>query len=110
MTKGLAICLSILLGLLSTWALGFGQIIENPAKPVARNAGRILKLKESVRIEDVGGEYFFRYPRIIKMAPEDLERLATQIGPLLVVRSALGLETPRDVGWKGRTESINDNG
>ena len=41
---------------------------------------------------------------------EDLERLATQIGPLLVVRIALGLETLRDVGWKGRTESINDNG
>jgi len=47
-----------------------GQTFENPSKPVARNAGRILKLKESVRIEDVGGEYFFRYPRIIKMAPD----------------------------------------
>jgi len=47
-----------------------GQTFENPSKPVARNAGRILKLKESVRIEDVGGEYFYRYPRILKMAPD----------------------------------------
>jgi hypothetical protein len=70
MRKRLRTVLIILVGLLSVCALGFGQIIERPAKPVSRNAGRIIKLSPSVLIEDVGGEYFFKNPRIIKMAPD----------------------------------------
>lgn len=58
MTKGLATCLSILMGLLSAGAVGFGQIIENPATPIAKNAGRIVTLKEEMRIEDTGAGYF----------------------------------------------------
>lgn len=42
----------------------------NSSKPLAENAGRVLRLEEAVRIEDAGGEYFFRYPRIIKRGPD----------------------------------------
>ncbi|MGB8957677.1 MAG: 6-bladed beta-propeller [Candidatus Aminicenantales bacterium] len=70
MKKGLGTSLIFLVGLLSVSALGFRQIIERPAKPVSENAGRIIKLNPSVLIEDVGGEYFFKNPRIIKMAPD----------------------------------------
>jgi hypothetical protein len=62
--------LAKLAGLLSVCVLGFGQIIENPARPMSKKAGRILKLSASVLIEDVGGEYFFKYPRTIKKAPD----------------------------------------
>jgi hypothetical protein len=70
MKKWPGTCLIILMGLLSVCASGFGQIIENPAKPASRTAGRILGLRASILIEDVGGEYYFKYPRIIKMAPD----------------------------------------
>ncbi len=60
MKKGLGSGLVILVGLLSVCALGFGQIIENPAKPIAKNAGRIVTLKEELRIEDVSSDFFFK--------------------------------------------------
>jgi hypothetical protein len=61
-----------ILALASCGVLLFGaeQTLENPAKPAAKNAGRILKLKETIRIEDSGGEYFFKYPRIVKTASD----------------------------------------
>ena len=63
MKKGLGTCLIVLMGLLSVCALGFGQIIENPAKPMAKNAGRIVTLKEELRIEDTGAELLLQEPR-----------------------------------------------
>jgi hypothetical protein len=69
MKKGLGTSLIILMDLLSVCALGFGQIIENPAKPIAKNAGRIVTLKEELRIEDTGAGYFFKNPGPIRVSP-----------------------------------------
>lgn len=68
MRKGLGTGLSILAGLLSAWSWGFGQIIENPAKPTAKNAGRVLDLSEVWRITDEGGEFYFQSPRRLQIA------------------------------------------
>jgi len=38
------------------------QTIENPKKPLAPNAGRVLPLKEVTRITDEGGKFFFVAP------------------------------------------------
>lgn len=54
------------------------QIIENPERPLSKNAGRILKLKEELRITDVGGEFFFQYPNNIKVAPDGSIFIADQ--------------------------------
>jgi hypothetical protein len=35
-------------------------VIENPAKPISENAGRIVTLKEDLRIEDTGEGFFFK--------------------------------------------------
>jgi hypothetical protein len=60
---------SVLTALLSVCALGSGQIVENPAKPMAANAGRIVTLKEELRIEDTGAGYFFKNPGPIRVSP-----------------------------------------
>lgn len=46
------------------------EIIENPAKPLAREAGRVLKLTEVWRITDESGEFYFRYPHNLKIADD----------------------------------------
>ncbi len=69
MKKGLGTGLIILMGLLLPCASGFGQIIENPEKPIAANAGRIVTLKEELRIEDTGANYFFKNPGSIRVSP-----------------------------------------
>ena len=45
-------------------------VIENPEKPLSKNAGRVLKLKEVLRITDESGGYYFKgmYPRELKVA------------------------------------------
>jgi hypothetical protein len=60
--------LIILVGWLSACPLGFGQIMENPAKPTAKNAGRVLDLVEVWRIADKGGEFHFQSPRRLQIA------------------------------------------
>jgi hypothetical protein len=45
------------------------EMIENPDKPLSNKAGRILKLKEVLRIGDVGDEYYFRFPTNLKVSP-----------------------------------------
>jgi hypothetical protein len=45
------------------------EAVKNPDKPSSPNAGRVLGLKEELRITDAGGEYFLRSPRFIKTAP-----------------------------------------
>jgi hypothetical protein len=54
---------------LSISAVGSAQVIENPAKPIAANAGRIVTLKEELRIEDTGTGYFFKNPGLIRVSP-----------------------------------------
>ncbi len=46
------------------------EIIENPEKPLGKNAGRIVELKEVMRIDDTGGDYYFQSPRNIKIAQD----------------------------------------
>lgn len=45
------------------------NIIENPAKPLSRNAGRIVTLKEELRIKDTGAGFFFKNPGSIRVSP-----------------------------------------
>jgi len=45
-------------------------IIENPKKPSSENAGRIVELVELMRIDDVGGDFYFKYPRNPKVSPD----------------------------------------
>lgn len=47
-----------------------GQIIENPAKPVAKDAGRVLALTEVWRITDDSGEFYLKNPRELRIAEE----------------------------------------
>lgn len=63
--KGLVVFLGILL---SASAAGLAQIVENPAKPIAKNAGRVLDLSEVWRITDDGGEFYFRRPYNLQIA------------------------------------------
>jgi len=46
------------------------EIIENPEKPLSNKAGRILELKEEVKISDENGDFFFRFPYDASMNEE----------------------------------------
>jgi hypothetical protein len=46
------------------------QVIENPEKPLAKNAGRVLKLQEVWRINDDSGEFYFKYPSQLQIAAD----------------------------------------
>ena len=47
-----------------------GQIIENPAKPPAKNAGRVVTPQEVVAISDEGtSDYYFKWPRRLRTGP-----------------------------------------
>ncbi len=67
MKRLLVIILFISIFVFSTFAQ---EIIENPEKPLSENAGRIVELKEVMRIDDIGGDYYFQSPRNIKVAPD----------------------------------------
>lgn len=58
--------------MLMSWAASAGaqSVIENPAKPQAKDAGRILKLAEAWRINDESGEFFFKYPHNLQIADD----------------------------------------
>jgi hypothetical protein len=47
-----------------------GQVIENPGKPLAKNAGRQVKITEVLRIVDQGGDFYFKSPHYLKAAPD----------------------------------------
>jgi hypothetical protein len=55
-----ALLISILL--IPAVALSAQDIVENPDKPSSPNAGRILPLKEIMRITDEEGRFFFKQP------------------------------------------------
>jgi len=60
-----------LTGLLAICAfLSAQDVIINPDKPLNPKAGRVLELREEMRITDEGGEFFLRRPRIVKAAPD----------------------------------------
>ncbi|MCJ7580478.1 MAG: 6-bladed beta-propeller [Candidatus Aminicenantes bacterium] len=45
------------------------EIIENPEKSLSKNAGRVLELKEVLRITDESGEFYFSRPYNLQIAP-----------------------------------------
>jgi hypothetical protein len=51
-------------------AVVFAQVVENPAKPKAKNAGRILQLTEVWKITDAGGEFFLKYPHNLQFVED----------------------------------------
>ncbi len=67
MKKALSVILCVLMfsSLLSAQA-----VIENPEKPSGRNAGRMVELVELMQIDDVGGDFYFKYPRNPKISPD----------------------------------------
>jgi outer membrane protein assembly factor BamB len=55
--------------LMLAFVIGFPQeIVENPEKPPAKNAGRVLELKEVWRITDESGQFYFKYPYQLQIA------------------------------------------
>lgn len=44
--------------------------VQVPDKPLNPEAGRILRLKEDLRITDEGGGFFIKYPRLVRAAPD----------------------------------------
>jgi hypothetical protein len=59
------------IGSVVTLAVGEGQIIENPAKPKAANAGRVVVAEEVLAISDEGtSEFYFYWPRDPRTAPD----------------------------------------
>ena len=62
MRKSFAL-LSLVIFLLSIPSVSIGQIIENPSRPLANDAGRVLKLTEVWRITDEGGDFYLQAPR-----------------------------------------------
>ena len=44
------------------------EIIENPEKPLNKDAGRALELEEEMRITDEGGDFYFSMPRSLKIS------------------------------------------
>jgi len=46
------------------------QVIENPEEPLNKNAGRVLHLKEEMRVSDEQGGFYFKEPENIKIAPD----------------------------------------
>ncbi|MCJ7617680.1 MAG: hypothetical protein MUO43_14205, partial [Desulfobacterales bacterium] len=54
---------AILLSLFLTFSFTSAQdIIENPEKSLSKNTGRVLELKEVLRITDESGEFYFSRP------------------------------------------------
>ena len=47
------------------------EIIENPVKPENPKAGRIVHLKEILRINDDGQDLIFKYPSYLSVEPDD---------------------------------------
>lgn len=57
-----------------SFALGLSAqaIVENPEKPPAKSAGRVVRLEEVLKISDEGtNRYYFKYPRSLRIAPDD---------------------------------------
>jgi hypothetical protein len=59
---------ALVLAVLSS-AAAAQALVENPAKPSSRNAGRVVSLKEEMRIEDMGEGFYFKRTRAIRVSP-----------------------------------------
>jgi len=57
--------------LLTLAVFGFGQVVENPARPLAKDAGRVIAPQEVLAISDEGrSDYYFKYPQQLATAPD----------------------------------------
>jgi hypothetical protein len=66
--RGLSVCLALLLGIP---VIGRTQPrVDNPARALAKNAGRIVKLEEVLRIRDDGEKAIFRTPQDLAIGPD----------------------------------------
>jgi hypothetical protein len=45
------------------------EMIENPKKPLSKNAGRVVRLEEVHEITDESGEFYFKHPGNFRVAP-----------------------------------------
>jgi len=48
------------------------KVIENPERPAAKNAGRVVKLTEVWRVGDEGGGFYFKYPGRLRVGPDGM--------------------------------------
>lgn len=46
------------------------MVVYNPKEPLSENAGRVLQLTEELRITDSQGDFYFKSPDNIKIAPD----------------------------------------
>ncbi|MCX6575509.1 MAG: 6-bladed beta-propeller [Candidatus Aminicenantes bacterium] len=59
------------LGMITFTTMLAGQsVVDNPAKPAAKNAGRTVALEEIVTVRDGGEAFYFEWPRHIQAAPD----------------------------------------
>jgi hypothetical protein len=58
------------------------EVVANPALPVHKNPGRVLKVREKLRIRDTGDTFYFKGPGSPEIAP-DGSIFIKQIGQLL---------------------------
>ena len=56
------------------------EIIVNPEKPLSNNVGRILELKEEIRISDENGDFFFTYPLHVIMSQDKSIYITDSLG------------------------------
>ncbi|UCE41641.1 MAG: 6-bladed beta-propeller [Candidatus Aminicenantes bacterium] len=68
------------------------RTIANPRSPSTKNAGRIVRLKEIMRIDDKNEDYFFQYPHKMKV---------TSDGSLFVVDKNQFLKFDRNGNFMG---------
>ncbi len=62
----------LVVGLLAVSCAGWAQaVIDNPAKPKAANAGRVIASQEVLAISDEGtGDFYFKWPRDLAIGPD----------------------------------------
>jgi len=62
---------------------GFAQVIENPAKPLAKNAGRVITPQEIAVVSDEGtSDFYFKWPSGLAIGP-DGSLLLTDVNQVL---------------------------
>lgn len=92
MRRAIAIRLGLLAILAAAAPPSFSQaIIENPAKPLAKDGGRVVTPTEVLAISDEGtSDYYFKWPREVRTAPD---------GSLLVIDEGQALHFDKDGGF-----------
>jgi hypothetical protein len=63
--------IGLVLALLGGCLPAAGEVIENPAKPRAKNAGRVVVPKEVLSVSDEGrSDFYFKQPGDLRVAPD----------------------------------------